>query len=152
MQSDGSPAGTGSAYSVPQGGTSSNVQFKQSTMSLTGSPKPKSQGRSYAQQSSAKAAPWVPSKYPYHRHVPLDGKTGSELSTVFVSNLPYNSSEEEILIKFNSIDGMLEERCGDPQVLASAHMSKLLRLESISNLYDVKGLRRLYDEVETQEV
>ena len=45
---------------------------------------------------------------------------------------------------------LLTERFGDPQVLISAHMSKLLSLEKIQSIYDIKGLRRVYDEVETQ--
>ena len=45
---------------------------------------------------------------------------------------------------------MLEDRFGDPQILISSHMSKLLSLETISEIADVKGLRHLYDEVETQ--
>ena len=46
--------------------------------------------------------------------------------------------------------GMLEDRYGDQQVLVTAHMSKLLNLDVIGDIGDIKGLRRLYDEVETQ--
>ena len=45
---------------------------------------------------------------------------------------------------------LLEERYGDPQVLISAHISKLLNLDSVKNITNVKELRCLYDEVETQ--
>ena len=45
---------------------------------------------------------------------------------------------------------MLEDRFGDPQVLISSHMSKLLTLDAITDMGDVKGLRRLFDNVETQ--
>ena len=45
---------------------------------------------------------------------------------------------------------MLEERYGDPQVLITAHMGKLLNLDVISDITDIKGMRCLYDEVETQ--
>ena len=45
---------------------------------------------------------------------------------------------------------MLEERYGDPQRLITAHMGKLLNLDVISDITDIKGLRCLYDEVETQ--
>ena len=45
---------------------------------------------------------------------------------------------------------MLEDRYGDPQMLISAHMAKLLSLDAVSDISDVKALRRLYDEIETQ--
>ena len=45
---------------------------------------------------------------------------------------------------------MLQDRYGDPQVLISAHMNKLLNLEKIRNLHDLKALRSLCDQVEAQ--
>ena len=45
---------------------------------------------------------------------------------------------------------MLQDRYGDPQVLISAHMNKLLNLEKIRNLHNLKALRSLCDQVEAQ--
>ena len=45
---------------------------------------------------------------------------------------------------------MLQDRYGDPQLLISAHMNKLLNLEKIRNLHDLKALRILCDQVEAQ--
>ena len=45
---------------------------------------------------------------------------------------------------------MLKDRYGDPQVLISAHMARLLSLESVCDISEVKNLRKLYDEIETQ--
>ena len=45
---------------------------------------------------------------------------------------------------------MLEDRFGDPQVLISSHMKKLLSLDDVTDIGDVKKLRQLYDEVEIQ--
>ena len=44
---------------------------------------------------------------------------------------------------------LLKDRFADPQLLISAHMNKLLELETVQNINDVKGLRRLSDQVET---
>ena len=51
---------------------------------------------------------------------------------------------------YRTAKNMLEERFGDPQVLISTHMAKLLSLETVTNVNDVKKLRQLYDEIETQ--
>ena len=45
---------------------------------------------------------------------------------------------------------MLEERFGNPQLLIHKHMTKLLSLEFARSIYDLKNLRKVYDEVETQ--
>lgn len=45
---------------------------------------------------------------------------------------------------------MLEERFGDPQVLISSHMNKLLSLSCISNMNNLKDMRKLCDQVESQ--
>ena len=45
---------------------------------------------------------------------------------------------------------MLEERFGDPQLLIHKHMTTLLSLDTISSIFDLKNLRKAYDEVETQ--
>ena len=45
---------------------------------------------------------------------------------------------------------MLEEQFGDPQLLIHKHLTTLLSLDTISSIYDLKNLRKVYDEVETQ--
>ena len=45
---------------------------------------------------------------------------------------------------------MLEERFGDSQLLIHKHMTTLLSLDTISSIFDLKNLRKVYDEVETQ--
>ena len=45
---------------------------------------------------------------------------------------------------------MLEERFGDPQLLIHKHMTILLSFDTISSIFDLKNLRKVYDEVETQ--
>ena len=45
---------------------------------------------------------------------------------------------------------MLKERFGNPQILISVHMNKILELESVSSVSNVKQLRNLYDSIETQ--
>ena len=45
---------------------------------------------------------------------------------------------------------MLEKRFGDPQVLVSSHTNKLLSLENIYSINNLKGLRSLCDQVERQ--
>ena len=45
---------------------------------------------------------------------------------------------------------LLRERFGDEQVIISAHMNNLLRLEVIKGVSDVRGLRKLFDQVEGQ--
>ena len=45
---------------------------------------------------------------------------------------------------------MLQERYGDKQVLISTHMNKLLNLSNSGNLNDLKYLRQLYNNIDTQ--
>ena len=45
---------------------------------------------------------------------------------------------------------MLQERYGDKQVLISTHMNKLLNLSYSGNLNDLKYLRQLYNNIDTQ--
>ena len=45
---------------------------------------------------------------------------------------------------------MLEERFGDPHLLIHKHMTTILSLDTISSIFDLKNLRKVYDEVETQ--
>ena len=61
-----------------------------------------------------------------------------------VKGLPLCNENYDIAIK------MLEERFGDPQVLISSHMNKLLSLENIYSINNLKGLRSLCDQVERQ--
>ena len=43
---------------------------------------------------------------------------------------------------------ILQDRYGNPQVLISAHMDSLIKMVKIRNKDDVRGLRKLYDDVE----
>ena len=45
---------------------------------------------------------------------------------------------------------LLNERFNDPQITISLHMSNLLNLETVKPISDLKELRALYYEVETQ--
>ena len=45
---------------------------------------------------------------------------------------------------------MLKERFGQPQILISHHITKILDLETVWSISDVKVLRNLYDSVTTQ--
>ena len=45
---------------------------------------------------------------------------------------------------------ILQERYGDKQVLISTHTSKLLNLSNSGNLNDLKYLRQLYNNIDTQ--
>ena len=44
----------------------------------------------------------------------------------------------------------LQERYGDKQVLISTHMKNLLNLSNSGNLNDLKYLRQLYSNIDTQ--
>lgn len=63
---------------------------------------------------------------------------------VAIKGLPLSNDNYNVCLK------MLEERYGDPQVLVSAHMNKLLSLDAVFNITDLKGLRKLCDQVESQ--
>lgn len=45
---------------------------------------------------------------------------------------------------------LLKDRFGNPQILTSVHMNKLIELESVTNIHNLKRLRKLYDSVETE--
>ena len=45
---------------------------------------------------------------------------------------------------------LLHDRFGNPQMIITAHMNKLLNLDPVSRLSDVKGLRNLFDLTESQ--
>ena len=45
---------------------------------------------------------------------------------------------------------LLKERYGDHQIIVSAHMNKLLNLQPVYQISNVKDLCNLFDEVETQ--
>lgn len=45
---------------------------------------------------------------------------------------------------------MLKERFGDEQILISAHMNKLLNLETASSFVDVRKIRSFYNNIEVQ--
>ena len=69
----------------------------------------------------------------------VDGEAGNVIKGLLLSN-------DNCLVAKN----MLEDRFGDPQMLISSHMAKLLSLAVVSDSANVKDLRQLYDEVETQ--
>ena len=69
----------------------------------------------------------------------LEGEAENVIKVLQLSNENYRIALE-----------MLKSRFGDTQVLITAHMSKLLSLGNVPIFSDVKGLRTLYDEVETQ--
>ena len=69
----------------------------------------------------------------------VDGEAGNVIKGLLLSNDNY-------LVATN----MLEDRFGDPQMLISPHMAKLLSLDVVSDIANVKDLRQLYDGVETQ--
>ena len=44
---------------------------------------------------------------------------------------------------------LLQERFGNPQLLISAHLDKLIKISGVKSINNVEGLRKLYNEVET---
>ena len=68
----------------------------------------------------------------------VEGEAESVIKGLLLSHDNYKIAKE-----------MLEERFGDEQILISTHMTKLLSLETVTNIDDVKRLRHLYDEIET---
>jgi len=69
----------------------------------------------------------------------LEGEAESCIEGITLSNENY-----DVALK------MLQERFGDEQILISAHMNKLLNLETTSNFIDIKELRSLYNNIEIQ--
>ena len=61
-----------------------------------------------------------------------------------ISGLKLSSENYEVALN------LLKERYADPQIIISAHMNKLLNLEPVHNILDVKNLRHLYDSTEAQ--
>ena len=45
---------------------------------------------------------------------------------------------------------LLEEPFGDPQLLIHKHMTTLLSLDTICSIFDLKNLKKVYDQAETQ--
>ena len=66
---------------------------------------------------------------------------GESLSAVSGLTLNSDNYKEEVDI--------LKDRFGNEQVLISAHMESLLRINKITSRHDVKGLRMLYNHVES---
>ena len=69
----------------------------------------------------------------------LEGEAESCIGGITLSNENY-----EVALK------MLKQRFGDEQILISAHMNKLLNLETTSNFIDIRELRSLYNNIEIQ--
>ena len=68
----------------------------------------------------------------------VEGEAENVIKGLLLSNDNYSVAKK-----------MLHDRYGDPQMLITAHMAKLLSLDTIDDISDIKGLRRLYNEVET---
>ena len=51
---------------------------------------------------------------------------------------------------YSAAIAMLQERYGDKQVLVSTDMNKLSNLSNSGNLNDLKSLRQLYNNIDTQ--
>ncbi|XP_042911056.1 uncharacterized protein [Parasteatoda tepidariorum] len=69
----------------------------------------------------------------------LGGSALASISGFAISDLNYDSSIE-----------ILKERFGRTDIVISSHMTKLLAIEPIRNVSNLKALRRLYDECEIQ--
>ena len=52
-------------------------------------------------------------------------------------------------VNYHEAIEILKRRFGNPQIIISRHMEILLNLPAVSGDYDLKGLRHLYNEVET---
>ena len=72
--------------------------------------------------------------------------------------LGFVTGEAESLIKGFRLSGesyrkaleLLKSRFGNPQILTTVHMNKIIELEPVNNMANVKGLRKLYDSLETE--
>ena len=53
---------------------------------------------------------------------------------------------------FNICLNLLKERYEDKQLMIHSHMSKLLKLENITDVKDVSGLRKLFETIDIQIV
>ena len=68
------------------------------------------------------------------------------------------TDEAESLLKGLRLSGdnykkaleLLKERFGNSQILKTVHMNKIIELESVESISDVKDLRKLYDSIETE--
>ena len=69
----------------------------------------------------------------------LEGEASECIKGLPLSNENYESARD-----------ILSRRFGDKQTLISAHMDALLGLESVENDEDIKGLRKLFDRIESQ--
>lgn len=45
---------------------------------------------------------------------------------------------------------LLKERFGRSDLIISSHMNKLLLIESVKTIYNIKALRKMYDAIEIQ--
>ena len=69
----------------------------------------------------------------------VEGKAASVISSIKLPNENYN-------ICLN----LLKERYEDRQLMIHSHMGKLLKLENITDVEDVSGLRKLFDTIDIQ--
>ena len=44
---------------------------------------------------------------------------------------------------------LLSERYGNPQLITSFHMNKLIKIEKVTSVHNIKELRNLHDKVES---
>lgn len=61
-----------------------------------------------------------------------------------ISGLKLSNDNYEIALN------LLKDRFGDPQMIISGHMNKLLNLEPVMAISDVRNLRQLFDITEAQ--
>ena len=69
----------------------------------------------------------------------LEGSASEAIAGLTLSNENY----------LHAVD-MLKARFGDEQVLISSHMNILLKIEPVKSVSDVKGIRKIYDNIESQ--
>ena len=68
-----------------------------------------------------------------------EGKAATITSSIKLANENYN-------ICFN----LLKERYEDKQLMIHSHKSKLLKLENITDVKDVSGIRKLFDTIDNR--
>ena len=69
----------------------------------------------------------------------VEGKAATIISSIKLANENYN-------ICLN----LLKQRHEDKQLMIHSHMSKLLKLENITDVRDISGLRELFDTIDIQ--
>ena len=68
----------------------------------------------------------------------LEGRALATISDFSLTALNYNAAIE-----------LLKDRSANPQIIISSHMEKLLKLQEVSDVNDVKKIRAIYDKIES---